>query len=172
MKSARRFRKTISTLASQRVACIPGIPRTALLNLRAMNDVERNARLENLEHKITGANNEILTAPIHVRPLKHVVGRDQCRKMTQYSYLCIKPWQTWSTLLIYKCTCVTCNESRRWCLNHSITNFHSQVQPGRIFHQGQGPSGPPTPVLLNLNNPTSSGGPTVLVHCGIEALVY
>ena len=27
IKSARRFRKTISTLASQRVACIPGIPR-------------------------------------------------------------------------------------------------------------------------------------------------
>ena len=27
IKSARRFRKTISTLASQRVACVPGIPR-------------------------------------------------------------------------------------------------------------------------------------------------
>ena len=94
IKSARRFRKAMSTLASQRVTCIPGIPRTALLNLRAMNDVERYARLENLEHKITGTNNKILTVPIHVRPLKHVVGRDQCRKMTQYSYLCIKPWKT------------------------------------------------------------------------------
>ena len=49
IKSARRFSKTMSTLASQRVTCIPGIPRTALLNLRAMNDVERYARLENLE---------------------------------------------------------------------------------------------------------------------------
>ena len=27
IKSARRFGKTISTLASQRVACVPGIPR-------------------------------------------------------------------------------------------------------------------------------------------------
>ena len=94
IKSARRFRKTIITLASQHVVCIHGIPRTALLNLRAMNDVERNARLANLEHKIIGTNNAILTVPIHVRPLKHVVGRDQCRKMTQYSYLCIKLRQT------------------------------------------------------------------------------
>ena len=34
---------------------------SALLNLGVMNDVERNARLANLEHKITGTNNEILT---------------------------------------------------------------------------------------------------------------
>jgi hypothetical protein len=33
----------------------------ALLNLRANNDVERYARLTNLEQKITGTNNEILT---------------------------------------------------------------------------------------------------------------
>ena len=31
IKSARRFRKTISTLASQRVACIPGIPRPTIV---------------------------------------------------------------------------------------------------------------------------------------------
>ena len=54
---------------------------SALLNLRAMNDVERNARLANLEHKITGTNNEILTGPIHVNPLKLVMGRYQCRTM-------------------------------------------------------------------------------------------
>ena len=33
----------------------------ALLNLRADNDVERYAQLTNLEQKITGTNNEILT---------------------------------------------------------------------------------------------------------------
>tara|TARA_B100000497_G_C7504382_1_gene307694 strand:- start:313 stop:495 length:183 start_codon:yes stop_codon:yes gene_type:complete len=33
----------------------------ALLNLRANNDVERYARLTNLEQKITGTNNKILT---------------------------------------------------------------------------------------------------------------
>ena len=44
---------------------------SALLNLRAMNDVERNARLANLEQKITGTNNEILTGPIRVNPRKH-----------------------------------------------------------------------------------------------------
>ena len=32
IKSARRFRKTISTLASQRVAWIPGIPRTTTMH--------------------------------------------------------------------------------------------------------------------------------------------
>ena len=63
---------------------------SALLNLRAMNDVEGNARLANLEHKITGTNNGILTGPIRVSPLELVMGRDQCRTMTQYSYSCIK----------------------------------------------------------------------------------
>ena len=61
IKSARRFRKAVSPLASQRVACIPGGSKTngnALLNLRANNDVERYARLTNLEQKITGTNNE------------------------------------------------------------------------------------------------------------------
>jgi hypothetical protein len=33
----------------------------ALLNFRANNDVERDARLTNLEQKITGTNDEILT---------------------------------------------------------------------------------------------------------------
>ena len=33
----------------------------ALLNLRANNDAERYAQLTNLEQKITGTNNEILT---------------------------------------------------------------------------------------------------------------
>ena len=64
IKSARRFRKAISPLASQRVACIPGGSKTngnALLNLRANNDVERYAWLTNLEQKITETNNEILT---------------------------------------------------------------------------------------------------------------
>ena len=64
IKSARRFRKAVSPLASQRVACIPGGSKTngnALLNLRAINDAERNTRPENLERKITGTNNEILT---------------------------------------------------------------------------------------------------------------
>ncbi len=71
---------------------------SALLNLRAMNDVERNARLVSLEQKINGTNNKILTDPGHVHPRKHVMGRDQCRKMTQYSYLCIKLPQTCSML--------------------------------------------------------------------------
>jgi hypothetical protein len=48
-----------------------------------MIDVERNARLANLEYKINGTNNENLTYPGHVHPLKHAMGRDQCRKMTQ-----------------------------------------------------------------------------------------
>ena len=61
-----------------------------LLNVRSMNGVDRNARLANLAHKITGTNNEILTVPINVHLLKYVVGRNQCRMMTQYSYLCIK----------------------------------------------------------------------------------
>ena len=63
---------------------------SVLLNLRAMNDVERNARLANLEHKMTGANNDILTGPIHATPLELVMGRTQCRTMTQYSYSCAK----------------------------------------------------------------------------------
>ena len=54
-----------------------------LLNLRAMNDVERNARLAKLGHKITGTTNEILTGPIHVNPPKHIMGRDQCRTMAK-----------------------------------------------------------------------------------------
>ena len=64
IKSARRFRKAISPLASQRVACIPGVLRPMamhFLNLRANNDVERYAWLTNLEQKITETNNEILT---------------------------------------------------------------------------------------------------------------
>jgi hypothetical protein len=59
-----------------------------------MNDVERNAPLANLERKINGTTNEILTDPGHMHPLKHAMGRDQCRKMTQNSYLCIKLRQT------------------------------------------------------------------------------
>jgi hypothetical protein len=55
-----------------------------------MNDVERNLQLANLEHKITGTNSEILTGPIHVTPLKLVMGRAQYMRMTQYSYSCIK----------------------------------------------------------------------------------
>ncbi len=39
-----------------------------LLNLRAMNDVERNAQLVSLEQKINGTNNKILTDPGHVHP--------------------------------------------------------------------------------------------------------
>ena len=46
LKSARRFRKTISTPAKQACGVCPWDIKTndnALLNLRAMNDVERNA---------------------------------------------------------------------------------------------------------------------------------
>ena len=59
---------------------------SALLNLRAMNDVERNARLANLEQKITGTNNEILTGPIRVNPRKHIMERDQYRTISQHSH--------------------------------------------------------------------------------------
>ena len=59
-----------------------------------------------LAHKITGTNNEILTVPINVYPLKHVMGSDQFRMMTQYSYLCIK----------------------------TTADMINPVQPGGVFH--------------------------------------
>jgi hypothetical protein len=66
---------------------------SALLNLRATDDLERNARLANLEHKITGTNNEMLTGPIHVNPRKHIMERDQYRTISQHSHSCIKNTQ-------------------------------------------------------------------------------
>ena len=75
--------------------------------------------------------------------------------------------------LIYKFTWFSCNQSCRRCLNHSITNSHSQVQPGGIYHQDWEPSGAPTPVVLNLNDPPMPlGRPPCLIRCSIEALVY
>ena len=75
--------------------------------------------------------------------------------------------------LIYKFTWFSCNQSCRRCLNHSITNSHSQVQPGGIYHQDWEPSGAPTPVVLNLNDPPMPlGRPPCLIRCRIEALVY
>ena len=113
---------------------------SVLLNLRPMNDAERNARPANLERKITGTNSEILTGPIRGNPLKHVMGREQCRTMTQYSYSCIKPQQTWSTLFILQVHLFSCNLSCHWCLGHSMANPHSQVHPGRMYiSSGLGP---------------------------------
>ena len=74
--------------------------------------------------------------------------------------------------LIYKFTCVSCNLNRRQCLNHSITNSHSQVQPNGIFHQDRGPPGALTPVILNLNNPMPFESPPWLICYSIQALAY
>ena len=74
--------------------------------------------------------------------------------------------------LIYKYTRFSCNPSCRWCLNHSITDSHSQVQRGGILHQDRGPSGAPPPVILSLNNLMPLGCSPCLIRRGIEALVY
>ncbi len=53
-KYARRFRKTISTLTSQRVACVQGLRRTftcdTLLREKVTNDVDNT--VVTLEHKV------------------------------------------------------------------------------------------------------------------------
>ena len=74
--------------------------------------------------------------------------------------------------LIYKFACFSCNPNCRPCLNHSITNSHSQVQPNGMFHQDWGPSGAPTPVILNLKDPIPFEWPPCLIYCRIQALVY
>ena len=74
--------------------------------------------------------------------------------------------------LIYKFACFSCNPNCRPCLNHSITNSHSQVQTNGMFHQDWGPSGAPTPVILNLKDPIPFEWPPWLIHCRIQALVY
>ena len=74
--------------------------------------------------------------------------------------------------LAYKFTCFSCNPSCRRCLNHSITNSHSEVQPGGICHQDWGPSGAPTPAILNINNPMPLEWPPCLIRYRIETLVY
>ena len=75
--------------------------------------------------------------------------------------------------LAYKFTCFSCNPSCRRCLNHSITNSHSQVQPGGIYHQDWEPSGAATPVVLNLNDPPMPlGRPPCLIRCRIRSFVY
>ena len=74
--------------------------------------------------------------------------------------------------LIYKFACFSCNPNSRPCLKHSITNSHSQVQLNGIFHQDWGPSGAPTPVILNLNDPIPFEWPPCLACCGNQALVY
>ena len=53
-KSARRYRKTISTLASQRVACVQGLRRTftcnTLLRAKVTNDVDNTVTPEHKVH--------------------------------------------------------------------------------------------------------------------------
>jgi hypothetical protein len=74
--------------------------------------------------------------------------------------------------LIYKFACFSCNPNCRPCLNHSITNSHSQVQPNGIFHQDRRASGAQTPVILNLNDPIPFEWPPCLICCRNQALVY
>ena len=74
--------------------------------------------------------------------------------------------------LIYKFACFSCNPNSRPCLKHSITNSHSQVQLNGIFHQDWGPSGAPTPVILNLNDPIPFEWPPCLICCRNQAFVY
>ena len=69
---------------------------------------------------------------IHVNPLKHVMGSEQCRPMTHYLYPCIKPQQTWSTLFILQVHMFSCDLTCHSCLGRSISNPHSQVHPGRM----------------------------------------
>jgi len=70
---------------------------------------------------------------IHVNPLKHVMGSEQCRPMTHYLYPCIKPQQTWSTLFILQVHMFSCDLTCHSCLGRSISNPHSQVHPGRMY---------------------------------------
>ena len=123
-----------------------------------MNDVERNARLTNLEHKITGTNNEILTGlsmwtPWSMSWEESSVGR--------WPNICIHVQNHGKHdqhYLIYKFTCflairVVINV---WVALWPIpTPRFSLVE--RIFHLDWGPSGAPTPVILNLNNPMPLG---------------
>ena len=74
--------------------------------------------------------------------------------------------------LVYKFACFSCNPICRLCLNPSITNSHSQVQPNGMFLQDRGRSGAPTPVILNLNDPIPFEWPPCSIRCRIRALVY
>ena len=75
--------------------------------------------------------------------------------------------------LIYKFAWFSCKPNCRSCLNHSITNSHSQVQPNLyVSSQDWGPSGVPTPVILNLKDPIPFEWPPSLIYCRIQALVY
>ena len=138
-----------------------------------MNDVERNARLTNLEHKITGTNNEILTGlsmwtPWSMSWEESSVGR--------WPNICIHVQNHGKHdqhYLIYKFTCflairVVINV---WVALWPIpTPVFSRVEC--IFHLDWRPSGTPTPVILNLNDPMPLGKPPCLIRCKIEDFVY
>ena len=122
IKSARRFRKTISTLASQRVACIPGIPRLLTVNFwiwepwmmwREMHGWQIWSKRQ-LGRTIKFWLSLAMCIPWSMSCEETSVGRWPNINIYVKNYS--KHEKHYS---IYKCTCFTSNESGHRCQNHS-----------------------------------------------------
>ena len=122
-----------------------------------MNDVERNAWLSNLDHKITGTNSENLTGRIHANPLIHVMGIYQCRKITQHSHWCIKT--TANTINIISCASSPVFLQSEWSpMTESLYNhFPLLGSSGWYISSGSGTLWTPTPCHIESYQPNAFG---------------